>query len=46
MNFPKNCWYVVKDNDKRENHEGVFSGECDKNKLGMQMNIDKEVSML
>ena len=42
MNFPKKCWYVV----KRENYESVFLGECDKNKLGMQMNFDKEMSML
>ena len=37
MDFSKNVFVVVGDNDKRENFENVTLGECDEIKIGMQV---------
>ena len=42
MDFSKNAFVVVGDNDKRENFENVTLDECDEIKIGMQVRSEEE----
>ena len=42
MDFSKNAFVAVGDNDKRENFENVTLDECDEIKIGMQVWSEEE----
>ena len=42
MDFSKNAFVAVGDNDKRENFENVTLDECDEIKIGMQVRSEEE----
>ena len=42
MDFSKNAFVAVGDNDKREKFENVTLGECDEIKIGMQVRSEEE----
>ena len=42
MDFSKNAFVAVGENDKREMFENVTLGECDEIKIGMQVKSEKE----
>ena len=42
MDFSKNAFVVVGDNDKREKFENVTLGECGEIKIGMQVRFEEE----
>ena len=42
MDFSKNTFVAVGDNDKREKFVNVTLGECDEIKIGMQMRSEEE----
>ena len=42
MDFSKNAFVAVRDNDKREKFENVTLGECDEIKIGMQVRSEEE----
>lgn len=41
MDFSKNAFVAIGDNDKRENFENVTLGECDEFKIGMQVRFEE-----
>jgi len=42
MDFSKNAFVAIGDNDKRENFENVTLDECDEMKIGMQVRFEEE----
>ena len=42
MDFSKNAFVAIGDNDKREKFENVTLGECDEIKIGMQVRSEEE----
>ena len=42
MDFSKNAFVAVGNNDKREKFENVTLGECDEIKIGMQVRYEEE----
>ena len=43
MDFSKNAFVAIGDNDKRENFENVTLSECDEFKIGMQVRYEEDI---